>query len=148
MLLTASATTANLVAVEITNSKFVADTNAIAAVTNAPIPPARPVVSVSAQKATAKWIHEFVENTRSGTLGMIGMLLLVYVAIRCSRSIEATFNDIWGVARGRNWLWRIVLYWAAISLGPLAIVGALGLAGGPHLQATRISSAKCRSSAV
>jgi len=95
---------------------------------------AAPVVSISAQKEAAKSIHEFVENTRSGTLGMIGMLLLVYVAIRMLASIEGTFNDIWGVTRGRNWLWRIVLYWAVISLGPVAIVGALGLAGGPHLK--------------
>ena len=128
-----SVTQTNLVAAAITNST--ADTNAIASVTNAP-PAGTPVVSVSAQKATAKWIHEFVESTRSGALGMIGMLLLVYVAIRMLASIEATFNDIWGVARGRNWLWRIVVYWAAISLGPVAIVGALGLAGGPHLETT------------
>jgi membrane protein len=130
---TGSATTTNFVAAAITNS--VTDTNAIASVTNAP-PAGTPVVSVSAQKATAKWIHEFVQNTQSGTLGMIGMLLFVYVAIRMLASIESTFNDIWGVARGRNWLWRIVLYWTAISLGPIAIVAALGLAGGPHLATT------------
>ena len=62
------------------------------------------------------------------------MLLLVFVAIRMLANIEATFNDIWGVTRGRNWLWRIVLYWTTITLGPLLLVGALGLAGGPHLQ--------------
>jgi len=129
----ASVTPTNLVAAAITNS--VTDTNAIASVTNAP-PAGTPVVSVSAQKATAKWIHEFVQNTQSGTLGMIGMLLFVYIAIRMLASIESTFNDIWGVARGRNWLWRIVVYWAAISLGPVAIIGALGLAGGPHLTST------------
>jgi membrane protein len=119
-------TPTNLVAAAITNSAT--DTNAPSAGT--------PVVSVSAQKATAKWIHEFVEGTRSGALGMIGMFLLVYVAIRMLASVEATLNDIWGVERGRNWLWRIVVYWAAISLGPVAIVGALGLAGGPHLETT------------
>ena len=122
-----SATPTNLAAAAITNS---------AAGTNVTSSAAAPVVSVSAQKATAKWINGFVEKTRSGALGMIGMLLLVYVAIRMLASIEATFNDIWGVARGRNWLWRIVLYWTAISLGPIAIVGALGLAGGPHLKTT------------
>jgi membrane protein len=122
-----SATLTNLAAAAITNS---------AAGTNITSSAAAPVVSVSAQKATAKWINGFVEKTRSGTLGMIGMLLLVYVAIRMLASIEATFNDIWGVARGRNWLWRIVLYWTAISLGPIAIIGALGLAGSPHLKTT------------
>jgi membrane protein len=92
----------------------------------------------AAQKGAARHIHEFIQNTRSGALGVIGMLLLVYVAIQMLASIESTFNDIWGVTRGRNWLWRIVLYWTTITLGPLLIVGALGLAGGSQLQMTKI----------
>ena len=91
----------------------------------------------TAQKEAAQHIHEFIQNTRSGALGVIGMLLLVSVAIRMLASIESTFNDIWGVTRGRNWLWRIILYWTTITLGPLLIVGALGLAGGSQLQATK-----------
>jgi membrane protein len=91
----------------------------------------------TAQKVAARDIHEFIQNTRSGALGVIGMLLLIYVAIQMLASIESTFNDIWGVTHGRNWLRRIVLYWTTITLGPLLIVGALGLAGGSHLQTTR-----------
>jgi len=91
----------------------------------------------TAQKVVARDIHEFIQKTRSGALGAVGMLLLVFVAIRMLASIEATFNDIWGVTRGRNWLWRIVLYWTTITLGPLLLVGALGLAGGPYLQTTK-----------
>ena len=96
-----------------------------------------PVVSVSAQKEAAKWIHDFVQKTRSGALGTVGMLLLVFVAIRMLANIEATFNDIWGVTHGRSWLSRIVLYWTTITLGPLLLAGALGLASSPHLQATK-----------
>jgi membrane protein len=132
----APVTAANVVADVITNSVAVAETNSTAAVTNAP-PAAAPVVSVSAQKATARWIHEFVENTRSKTLGVIGILLLLYVAITMLANIEGTFNDIWGVTRGRNWLLRIVLYWATITLGPLLLIVALGLAGGSHMHAAR-----------
>ena len=91
----------------------------------------------AAQKEAAQHIHEFIQNTRSGALGVIGMLLLVSVAIRMLASIESTFNDIWGVTRGRNWLWRIILYWTTITLGPLLIVGAIGLAGGSQLQAAK-----------
>lgn len=32
---------------------------------------------------------------------------------------------------------RVVLYWAAITLGPMLLVAALGLATGPHLQTTQ-----------
>jgi len=92
---------------------------------------------IDAQKQVAKDIHQFIQNTRSKTLGLIGMLLLLYVAISMLANIEGTFNDIWGVTRGRSWRWRIVLYWATITLGPLLLIGALGLSGGSQMQAAR-----------
>jgi membrane protein len=92
---------------------------------------------VAAQKQVARGIHEFIQNTRSKTMGLIGMLVLLYVAITMLANIEATFNDIWGVTRGRTWLLRIVLYWATITLGPLLLITALGLSGGAQMQAAR-----------
>jgi membrane protein len=111
-------------------------TNAIA-LTNSISPSGTDTRVDTAQKEAAQRIHEFIQNTRSGALGVIGILLLVSVAIRMLASIESTFNDIWGVTRGRNWLWRIILYWTTITLGPLLVVGALGLAGGSQLQAAK-----------
>jgi membrane protein len=118
------------------SSNNIATTNALAGTTNNPADDT-PVVSVSAQKEAAKSIHEFVQNTQSGALGLIGTLLLVVVAIRMLANIEATFNDIWGVTRGRSWPSRIILYWATITLGPLLLVAAVGLAGSPHFLATK-----------
>jgi membrane protein len=124
--------------IALTRTNSVEETNSIAAAADNPNG-GTPVVSISAQKEAAKWIHDFVQNTqKSDALGVVGMLLLVVVAIQLLASVEATFNDIWGVTRGRNWLLRVVLYWTTITLGPLVIIGALGLAGGPHLQAAKI----------
>lgn len=92
---------------------------------------------VSAQKSAAKSIHEFVKNMQSATLGVTGMLVLIFVAIRMLANIEATFNDIWGITRGRSWVWRIVLYWTTITLGPIAVVGAVGLAGSSQLHTVK-----------
>ncbi len=92
---------------------------------------------VAAQQEAAERIHDFIGNTRNGALGAVGMLVLVSMAIRMLASVELTFNDIWGVTRGRSWLTRVVLYWTAITLGPLLVIGALGLAGGSHFNATR-----------
>ncbi len=106
--------------------------------TNAPAASGGSEVRVAAaQKEAARRIHEFVQNTRSGTLGITGMVVLVFVAISMLSRIEETFNDIWGVTRGRTWLVRIVLYWTTITLGPLLLVGALGLASGQHLETTQ-----------
>jgi hypothetical protein len=59
------------------------------------------------------------------------------VAIRMLASIEATFNDIWGVTRGRNWLLAHRALLDDHHARPAAIIGALGLAGGPQLQAAK-----------
>src|SRR4029077_10663786 len=91
----------------------------------------------AARKSIAHNIHRFIQNTRSGTLGVTGSVALIFVAISMLSRIEMTFNDIWGVARGRTWFMRIVLYWGVFSLAPLLLVVALGLASGPHLQSTR-----------
>jgi membrane protein len=114
----------------------VAGTNLISSVTNNSTGDT-PVISVPAQKAAAQWIHEFVEKTQSGKLGFTGMILLVIVAISMLSRIETTFNDIWGVTSGRNWLVQIVLYWTAITLGPLLLAAALALAGGSQFHAAK-----------
>jgi membrane protein len=93
--------------------------------------------TVKARRAIARNIHEFIKNTRSGTLGVTGSILLIFVAISMLSRIETTFNDIWGIARGRSWFMRIVLYWGVLSLMPILLIVALGLATGPHLQSTK-----------
>ena len=92
---------------------------------------------VKARRAVARYIHQFIQNTRSGTLGVTGSVLLIFVAISMLSRIEDTFNDIWGVARGRSWFMRVMLYWSVISLVPVLLVVALGLATGPHLHGPR-----------
>jgi len=86
-----------------------------------------------AQKDAARFIHEFVKNTRSGTLGFTGAILLVIVGIRMFGSVESTFNDIWGVTRGRNWFSRIGIYCTGIVFGPLLIAGT----SSRHFQSTQ-----------
>jgi len=93
--------------------------------------------AIKARKSVAKNISRFIQNTRSGTLGVTGAAVLIFVAISMLSRIEDTLNDIWGVARGRSWYMRIVLYWGVISLAPVFLIVALGLATGPHLEGTR-----------
>ncbi len=131
LILTNSRAAQNELALTPINS--VANTNSISSATA----DETPVISVPAQKAAAQWIHEFVAQTQSAKLGFTGMILLVIVAISMLGRIETTFNDIWGVTRGRNWLVQIVLYWTAITLGPLLLAAALALAGGSQFQAAK-----------
>jgi len=76
-------------------------------------------------------ITGFIANIRTGTVGITGTIALVFVAIGLLRTIEATFNDIWGVTSGRGWVASIIQYWATVSLGPLVLILVLGLTTGP-----------------
>lgn len=90
------------------------------------------------EEAVAK-IHEFIQRTRSGALSATSAVLLLFVAISMLSRVETTFNDIWGVARGRPWHMRIVLYWTAITLGPVALISALGFASVGQLKLASVA---------
>jgi membrane protein len=92
---------------------------------------------IRARRQIAHSIHGFIQNTRSGALGVTGSVVLIFAAISMLSRIEDTFNDIWGVAQGRSWFTRIVLYWGVLSLAPILVVVAGGLATGPHLEGTK-----------
>ena len=90
--------------------------------------------AVENRRHVVKNITDFIANTQSGKLGTTGMIGLVFVAIMLLSNIEATFNDIWGVGRGRSWVLRVVNYWAAITLGPILFAVAIGLSASAQLQ--------------
>ena len=81
-------------------------------------------------------IHQFIANIQTKTLGGTGIAGLILVAILLLSNIEDTFNDIWGVTRGRSWFRRVVQYWTTISLGPIAVVAGVVLFSSNYLQST------------
>jgi membrane protein len=93
--------------------------------------------SAMARKKLVDTIDSFINKTNSQTLGLTGTVLLIFAAISMLASIEGTFNDIWGVSQGRSWFARVVQYWAVISLGPVLLVLAAGLASGKHFKSTQ-----------
>ena len=78
-------------------------------------------------------IQAFIQNFQSGKLGVTAIVAFIFVAISLLSTIEETFNDIWGVSRGRAWFSRVVHYWAAITLGPLFLLAAFGITGASQL---------------
>jgi membrane protein len=92
---------------------------------------------IRTRKEISRRINEFIQSTRSGTLGVTGGVLLIFAAIGMLSRIEDTMNDIWGVARGRSWFTRIILYWGVLTLAPMFLVAAITLASGPHLEGSK-----------
>jgi membrane protein len=95
-----------------------------------------PQVSEAARKQAVEQVQSFINRINAGALGTLGTILLIFVGIRLLMTIEQTFNDMWGVQRGRS-LWRkIVYYWTAITLGPLLVLGALAVTGSVEFSRT------------
>ena len=82
-------------------------------------------------------IQGYIEKFNSGALGVTAGISLVFLAIMVLSSVETTFNDIWGVTRGRTWLARVLQYWAAITLGPIFLITAVALTTGAQIQSTK-----------
>jgi len=93
-------------------------------------PPAgRGEAAPAADPELVKLINNFITNSRagSGTAGAVGLLALLVIVVLLFTSVEKTFNDIWGVRRGRNWITRIIYYWAVITIGALLFFTSLTL---------------------
>ncbi len=73
------------------------------------------------------YIQHAVANVSGKTLGIVSIVLLIYSVLGLMQNIEDSFNDIFGVKKGRSWDIRIVLYWTALTLGPLLIGASLAL---------------------
>src|SRR5262249_18618336 len=50
--------------------------------------------AVAARKEIVRKIHEFIQNTQSGALGVTGSVLFIFAAISMLGRVETTFNDI------------------------------------------------------
>ena len=63
--------------------------------------------------------------SKASRLGWAGLTLLFFTALSLVFTIDRTLNGIWRVRRPRPWAQRILVYWAAITLGPLLMAGSL-----------------------
>lgn len=72
-----------------------------------------------------EYVTQFADNASKATA--IGVLVLLFSAVALMMSIEDAFNRIWRVQAGRRPVSRFVIYWTALTLGPLLLVAALAI---------------------
>lgn len=66
--------------------------------------------------------------TKASRIGIIGVVVLGLSAFALMMTIDRTINQIFRVRRPRSWAQRLLLYWGALTLGPLLLGGSLYLA--------------------
>jgi membrane protein len=62
---------------------------------------------------------------KASRLGSVGLAALVVTALALVLTIDRTLNGIWRVRRPRPLAQRVLIYWAAMTLGPLLLAGSL-----------------------
>ena len=77
----------------------------------------------AAGDAVQKYVLEFAGN--ASKLTGIGIFVLLLSALMMMSSIEERFNRIWRVQTRRSTISRFMMYWAALTLGPILIVAGL-----------------------
>lgn len=73
----------------------------------------------AAGEAVQAYLAKF--SAKAGRMSGVSFIALLVVALLLMGSIESAFNDIWEVKRKRRLLGRFLVYWAALSLGPVLI---------------------------
>ena len=66
-------------------------------------------------------------SSKASRLGSVGFLVLVASAVMLMFTIDRTLQTIWQVRKPRSLAHRALLYWAAITLGPVIMAGSLAL---------------------
>ncbi|MDQ6685650.1 MAG: YihY family inner membrane protein [Pseudomonadota bacterium] len=58
-------------------------------------------------------------SSRASRLGIVGLIALVFSALAMMLTIDRALNSIWRVRKRRPIAQRVLIYWAALTLGPL-----------------------------
>ena len=65
------------------------------------------------------WLTEFASN--ANRLGSVGLVLFGFAALALMLTIDRSLNGIWRVRTPRPIAQRVLVYWAAATLGPLLL---------------------------
>ena len=66
-------------------------------------------------------------SRQANKLGVVGLGVLLITAIALILTIDRTLNNIWRVKTPRPLTQRVMIYWAAITLGPVLLAASLAL---------------------
>jgi membrane protein len=66
-------------------------------------------------------------SRKASRLGAVGFVAVLLTSVALMVTIERTLGQIWRVSRQRALAQKILLYWAALTLGPLMLGGSLAI---------------------
>jgi membrane protein len=89
-------------------------------------------LAVGARDKVQAYLDQYVFGASAMTPGLLGFALLLLSAVALLAQVEHAVNVIWSVRHARPRLQRWLTYWAALTVGPLAMAGSIALALDAH----------------
>jgi membrane protein len=87
----------------------------------------RPMGTEGAAQLTSR-VMVFVNRVSSGLVGSVGFALLLWTLIGTIKKVEDSFNFLWRVEQPRSFARRVAEYIGLLIVGPILLVGFIGLA--------------------
>jgi membrane protein len=84
-----------------------------------------------------RYAHILLENTRGGVVAGVGVVILLWSALKVFNHLEASLNDIWQVEQTRSWKRKISNYLSFLLVAPLIL---LVYSSAPAFMATQLES--------
>lgn len=85
------------------------------------------IIPADGGESVRQYLFQF--RDKASSLTAIGISMMMITSLLLIQTIERTFNKIWRVRRPRPLLTRILVYWALLTLGPLALGFSLSMWG-------------------
>jgi membrane protein len=86
----------------------------------------RPVGGQAAQELTSM-VLGFADRVSTGVVGSVGFALLAWTLLGTIKKVEDSFNFLWRVEQPRSFARRVAEYLTLLVIGPLLLVGFIGL---------------------
>ena len=83
-------------------------------------------VGDSAPELTHK-VMQFADSVSTGIVGSLGLALLLWTLLGTIKKVEDGFNFLWRVEHARSFARRVTEYIALLIVGPVVVVGFIGL---------------------
>jgi membrane protein len=86
----------------------------------------RPMGEAGAAEITSK-VMQFANGVSTGLVGSVGFALLIWTLLGTIKKVEDSFNFLWRVEQPRSFARRVAEYMSLLIIGPLLLVGFIGL---------------------
>ena len=83
--------------------------------------PNEPLKMTTVSAKIDQYATGYYAKVNKGSIGIIGVVVTIWAALALLATVERAFNNIWHVTKGRNFVHKIINYWALLTLGPLLL---------------------------